>query len=89
MSFFLPAGLRKSIFTKNNERYIGFKKLKKGKMMLRFSVITYTFGRLTTKKHNKVMKKLIFLFAFCLTVTNIFAQTDPSQLKKEDRKSVV
>ena len=29
------------------------------------------------------MKKLIFLFAFCLTVTNIFAQTDPSQLKKE------
>ena len=52
-------------------------------MMLRFSVITYTFGRLTTKKHNKVMKKLIFLFAFCLTVTNIFAQTDPSQLKKE------
>ena len=51
--------------------------------MLRFSVITYTFGRLTTKKHNKVMKKLIFLFAFCLTVTNIFAQTDPSQLKKE------
>ena len=52
-------------------------------MMLRFSVITYTFGRLTTKKHNKVMKKLIFLFAFCLTVTNIFAQTDPSQLKTE------
>ena len=52
-------------------------------MMLRFSVITYTFGRLTTKKHNKVMKKLIFLFAFCRTVTNIFAQTDPSQLKKE------
>lgn len=30
-------------------------------MMLRFSVITYTFGRLTTKKHNKVMKKLIFI----------------------------
>ena len=29
------------------------------------------------------MKKLIFLFAFCLTVTNIFAQTDPNQLKKE------
>lgn len=53
-------------------------------MMLRFSVITYTFGRLTTKKHNKVMKKLIFLFAFCLTVTNIFAQTDPSQLKKKE-----
>ena len=29
------------------------------------------------------MKKLIFLFAFCITVTNIFAQTDPNQLKKE------
>ena len=29
------------------------------------------------------MKKLIFLFAFCLNVTNIFAQTDPNQLKKE------
>ena len=52
-------------------------------MMLRFSVITYTFGRLTTKKHNKVMKKLIFLFAFCIVVTNVFAQTAPEQLKKE------
>lgn len=30
------------------------------------------------------MKKLIFLFAFCLTVTNIFAQTDPNQLKKKE-----
>ena len=29
------------------------------------------------------MKKLIFLFAFCITVTNIFAQTDPNQIKKE------
>lgn len=35
-------------------------------MMLRFSVITYTFGRLTTKKHNKVMKKLIFYLHFAL-----------------------
>ena len=70
-------------FTKNNERYIGFKKLKKGKKVLLLSVITYTFGRLTTKKHNKVMKKLIFLFAFCIVVTNVFAQTAPEQLKKE------
>ena len=29
------------------------------------------------------MKKLIFLFAFCITVTNLFAQTDPNQIKKE------
>lgn len=29
------------------------------------------------------MKKFIFLFAFCITVTNIFAQTDPNQIKKE------
>lgn len=29
------------------------------------------------------MKKLIFLFAFCIAVTNTFAQTDPNQLKKE------
>ncbi len=28
------------------------------------------------------MKKLIFLFAFCIVVTNIFAQTAPEQLKK-------
>lgn len=29
------------------------------------------------------MKKFIFLFVFCITVTNIFAQTDPNQIKKE------
>ena len=29
------------------------------------------------------MKKLIFLFAFSIAVTNIFAQTDPNQIKKE------
>lgn len=29
------------------------------------------------------MKKLIFLFAFCIVVTNVFAQTAPEQLKKE------
>lgn len=29
------------------------------------------------------MKKLIFLFAICIVATNIFAQTDPNQLKKE------
>ena len=29
------------------------------------------------------MKKFIFLFAFCITVTNLFAQTDPIQIKKE------
>lgn len=29
------------------------------------------------------MKKLILLFAFCISVTSIFAQTDPNQLKKE------
>lgn len=29
------------------------------------------------------MKKFIFLFAFCITVTNIFAQNDPNQIKKE------
>ena len=28
------------------------------------------------------MKKLIFLFAFSIAVTNIFAQTDPNQIKK-------
>ncbi len=51
--------------------------------MVRLSTISFNFGELTTKKHNKVMKKLIFLFAFCITVTNIFAQSDPNQLKKE------
>ena len=30
------------------------------------------------------MKKFIFLFAFCITVTNIFAQTDPNQIKKKE-----
>ncbi len=30
------------------------------------------------------MKKLIFLFAFCIVVTNVFAQTDPEQLKKKE-----
>ena len=29
------------------------------------------------------MKKFIFLFAFCIVVTNVFAQTAPEQLKKE------
>lgn len=29
------------------------------------------------------MKKLIFLFAFCITVSNIFAQADPSLIKNE------
>ena len=29
------------------------------------------------------MKKFIFLFAFCITVANLFAQTDPNQIKKE------
>lgn len=29
------------------------------------------------------MKKLILLFAFCITMTSTFAQTDPNQLKKE------
>ena len=31
-------------------------------MMLRFSVITYTFGRLTTKKHNKVIEEIDFFY---------------------------
>lgn len=30
------------------------------------------------------MKKLIFLFAFCIVVTNVFAQTAPEQLKKKE-----
>lgn len=29
------------------------------------------------------MKKLILLFAFCISVASLFAQTDPNQLKKE------
>lgn len=29
------------------------------------------------------MKKFIFLFTFCMAVANLFAQTEPSQLKKE------
>ena len=32
------------------------------------------------------MKKLIFLFAFCIVVTNVFAQTAPEQLKKEGQE---
>ena len=34
------------------------------------------------------MKKFIFLFAFCITVTNLFAQTDPIQIKKEGNDAV-
>ena len=30
------------------------------------------------------MKKLIFLFAFSIAVTNIFAQTDPNQIRKKE-----
>lgn len=29
------------------------------------------------------MKKLIPLFVFCITVSGLFAQNDPNQLKKE------
>ena len=34
------------------------------------------------------MKKLIFLFAFCIVVTNVFAQTAPEQLKKEGNANI-
>ena len=35
------------------------------------------------------MKKFIFLFAFCITVTNLFAQTDPIQIKKEGNDAII